>query len=387
MKKLTWPKYSLKEIKLVNKIIKSGKVNQWTGVYVKKFEKKFSNFFNLNYSLAVANGTVGLEAAIHSLNLDKDSEIIVTPRSFIASASSVLKMNFKPVFSDIDIHSQNIELENIKKVISNKTKAIICVHLAGYPTRMKEIIAFARKKNIYIIEDCSQAHGAKINDKFTGTFGDVSVWSFCQDKIISTLGEGGMISTNNIKIYNRLLSYRDHGKNYKNLSNIKNLDKFNYINDFIGTNIRMTEIQAAVGYLQLDNLNSWIKARNLKIRNLEKKLSKIKKGIVLIKIPKNIRHSYYRYYFFIKTKKFKKGWNYLKLINTLRQKDKSFFIGGCPEIYNEKIFQRYKPKNKLNNVVSLSKSSVCIRIDQNLTNKKIEYLSKSVENVFLNAFL
>ncbi len=387
MTKLTWPQYSLKEIKLVNKIIQSGKVNQWTGEYVKKFEKKFSRFFNLNFSLAVANGTVGLEAAIHSLNLDKNSEIIVTPRSFIASASSVLKMNFKPVFSDVDIHTQNIELENIKKVITKKTKAIICVHLAGYPTKMKEIIKFARKKNIYVIEDCSQAHGAKINNKYAGTFADLSVWSFCQDKIISTLGEGGMIATNNPKIYNRLLSYRDHGKNYKNLSNIKNLDKFNYINDFIGTNIRMTEIQAAVGYLQLDNLNSWVRSRNLKIKTLEKKLSKIKKGIILIKIPKYIRHSYYRYYFFIKTKEFKKGWNYLKLINNLRQKDKSFFIGGCPEIYNEKIFKKYKPKKKLVNATLLSKSSICIRIDQNLTNKKIDYLSKSVENVFLNAFL
>ena len=383
---ISWPRHSTKEIQLVNKIIKSGRVNQWTGEYVNKFEKKFCKYFNLNYSLAVANGTVGLEAAINSFNLNKGSEIVVTPRSFIASASSVLKMGFKPVFSDVDLNSQNIELDNIKKVITKKTKAIICVHLAGYPTDMKPIMEYARKKNIYIIEDCSQAHGAKINNKYVGTFADISVWSFCQDKIISTLGEGGMIATNNSKLYKRLLSYRDHGKNFNQLSKIRNLNQFNYINDFIGTNIRMTEIQAAVGYLQLNNLAKWVNARNNIIKQIEKKLFNIKKGIVLIEYPKNIKHAFYRYYFFIKNNQFKNGWNYLKLINALRKKDKSFFIGGCPEIYNEKIFSKYRPSKKLTNTFLLSKTSICIRIDHNITKKRIDYLSQSIEDVFINAF-
>ncbi len=383
---LNWPKYSNKEINLVNKIIKSGKVNQWTGEYVKKFEKKFCNFFKLKHSIAVANGTLGLEAAIYSLNLKRNAEIIVTPRSFIASASSVLKMNHKPVFSDVNINSQNIELENIKKVVTKKTKAIICVHLAGYPTNMKAIMNYARKKNIYVIEDCSQAHGAKLDNKFVGTYADISVWSFCQDKIISTLGEGGIVATDNEKLYYRLLSYRDHGKNFNNLSKIKNLNQFSYINDYIGTNIRMTEIQAAVGFVQLDYLNNWVEKRNDIIKYLEKRLCKIKKGILLIKNPKNIKHAYYRYYFFIKIEEFKKNWNYIKLINALRKKDKSLFIGGCPEIYNEKIFLKYKPKNKLINTISLSNSSICIRIDQNMTKKRINHISKSIKDIFLMAF-
>ena len=163
-----------------------------------------------------------------------------------------------------------------------------------------------QNKNIYVIEDCSQAHGSKINNKLMGTFGDINVWSFCQDKIISTLGEGGMICTSNSKFYKRLKSYRDHGKNFNKISSIKNYNKFNYINDFLGTNIRMTEVQASVGYLQLDQLTKWIKKRNEKVNLLESYLNKIDAGVVLRKIPFNIKHVYYRYYFFVDKTAFKK---------------------------------------------------------------------------------
>lgn len=386
MKKLAWPAYSKKEIDLITKISKSGRVNQWTGEYIKKFEKKYSRYFNLKYSVAVSNGTVGLEAALYALNLKKQSEVIVTPRSFIASASAVLKMGHRPIFSDIDLYSQNIELEQITKVVTKKTKAIICVHLAGYPTRMQEIMTFAQNKNIYVIEDCSQAHGSKINNKLMGTFGDINVWSFCQDKIISTLGEGGMICTNNLKFYKRLKSYRDHGKNFNNISSIKNYNKFNYINDFLGTNIRMTEIQAGVGYLQLDQLNKWIKKRKEKVNLLENYLKKIDAGIVLREIPTNIKHAYYRYYFFVDKSVFKKNWNYNKLISELRKKNPIFFIGGCPEIYKEKIFKKFSPKKELVNTKLLSKSSICLPINQNLTNKEILKIYKIIKKIFNKAF-
>lgn len=386
MKKLAWPVYSNKEINLITKISQSGRVNQWTGEYIQKFEKKYSKYFNLKYSMAVSNGTVGLEAAIYALNLKKKSEVIVTPRSFIASASAVLKMGHTPVFSDIDIISQNIELEQIKNVVTKKTKLIICVHLAGYPTRMREIMEFAKNKNIYVIEDCSQAHGSKINNNLTGTFGDINVWSFCQDKIISTLGEGGMICTNNLRFYKRLKSYRDHGKNFDKISSIKKLNKFNYINDFLGTNIRMTEIQAGVGYLQMDQLNKWIKKRNQKVKLLENYLQKIESGIILRKIPKHIKHAYYRYYFFIDQIAFKKNWNYNKLITELRKKNLNFFIGGCPEIYKEKIFKQFSPKKELVNAKLLSKCSICLPINQNLTNKEIFIFYKIIKKIFKQAF-
>jgi len=386
MKKLAWPAYSKKEIDLIANISKSGRVNQWTGEYVQKFEKKYSKYFNLKYSIAVSNGTVGLEAALYALYLKKNSEVIVTPRSFIASASAVLKMGHTPVFSDIDLNSQNIELEQIKNVVTKKTKAIICVHLAGYPTRMKEIIEFAKNKNISVIEDCSQAHGSKINNKLIGTFGNISVWSFCQDKIISTLGEGGMICTNNLKFYKRLKSYRDHGKNFNSISSIKKFNKFNYINDFLGTNIRMTEVQAGVGYLQLDQLNKWIKKRNEKVKLLEKYLQKIDTGIILIKVPSHIKHAYYRYYFFIDQSTFKRNWNYDRLITELRKKNSSFFIGGCPEIYKEKIFKQFLPKKDLVNTKLLSKCSICLPINQNLSNKEILNIYKIIKKIFTQAF-
>ena len=219
MSNSSWPNYSFDEINKVNKIIKSGKVNYVYGKEGKKFENLFSKWIKRKYSVALTNGTVALELAIKSLKLPANSEIMVTARSFFASASVIVRAGFIPKFLDVDLFDQNILVEDIKKKISKKTKAIICVHLSGNPCQMIEILKIAKKYNIKIIEDCAQAHGAEINNKKVGSFGDVAAWSFCNDKIISTLGEGGMISTNSKKIYNFINSYKDHGLSFKNKKN------------------------------------------------------------------------------------------------------------------------------------------------------------------------
>jgi len=386
MKKISWPNYSKDEIKIVKSILVSGKVNQWTGTYVKKFENSFSKLLKLNYCAAVSNGTAALEAALFVLNLKKNDEIIVTPRSFVASASAVLKMNLIPRFADVDLNSQNIELNQIKRVFSKKTKAIICVHLAGYPSNMFKIKNFAKKYNIKIIEDCSQAHGAKINNRYMGSFGDISIWSFCQDKIISTLGEGGMIGTNNKLLYSKILSYRDHGKNINKLNKIKNLNEFNYIHDFIGTNIRITEIQAAVGYLQLKKLNLWVKKRNKITALIDSELSKIEKGVIIQKIPKNYTHSFYRYYFFVNIAILKDQFDINLIIKELRKRSNLFFIGGSPEIYKEKVFSKYCKNMKLKNANELSKKSICIKISHNLSKSDIIKLCNIVKRTFKDKF-
>ena len=195
-----WPNYDQNELKLVTSIIKSGKVNYWTGTYGKLFEKKYSIFHKIKHCVSVNSGTSALECAIKAINLKKNSEIITTPRSYYTSASSIIACGHKPKFSDISINTQNLDPKILKKNISKKTKAIICVHLAGLPCQMNEIMKIAKDKNIFVIEDCSQAHGASINGKRVGSFGDISIWSFCQDKIISTGGEGGIIGTNNFSI-------------------------------------------------------------------------------------------------------------------------------------------------------------------------------------------
>ena len=256
-----YPYYPPQLIHKISKILKSGKVNYWTGNQGVLFEKEFSKYVGNKYSIAVSNGSVALEMALKALNLKKNDKIIVTPRSFIISSSCVINLGFKPVFADVDSNG-NLSIEGIKKSYTNKVKAIIVVHLNGFPCNLDPIIGFARKKNIKIIEDCSQAHGAKYKNKPVGSFGDISTWSFCQDKIISTGGEGGMISTNNKNFWKICWSLKDHGKNYYSVFNKKHNLGFKWLHDNYGTNYRMTEIQATIGRYQLKNLNSQIKKRN-----------------------------------------------------------------------------------------------------------------------------
>ena len=256
-----WPKYTNKEIKIVKKIIQSGKVNYWTGNYCKLFEKKFKFKFNLNYAISVANGSVALDAAVSVLNLKKNDEVLVTSRSYVSTASCIQKTPAKIKFIDVDLKSKNIDLENIKKNINSKTKLIICVHLAGWPCDIDKIKKIIGKKKIYVLEDCSQAHGAKIKKKFVGSMGDISVWSFCNDKIMSTLGEGGMISTNNKKIWKKCWSFKDHGKNYNKVFYKKKNLGFRWLHDQLGSNYRMTEMQAVIGRLQLKKLDTQIKKK------------------------------------------------------------------------------------------------------------------------------
>ena len=258
MQDKNWPNFDNKLINKVSNVLKTGKINYTTGLYGKKFEYEFSKFIGNKYSIAVCNGTAALEVAIKSLKLPNNSEIIVPARSFFSSAACIVNTGHTPVFADVDYITQNISLKNIESKISNKTKAIICVHLAGLPCEMYDIKKFANQFKIKIIEDCSQAHGASIKNRHVGSFGDISTWSFCNDKIISTLGEGGMISTNNKKLFEFCKMYINHGTS---LTNKSNSEKFIYNKDYFGTNLRITEIQSLAGLEQLKNLNKIQKKR------------------------------------------------------------------------------------------------------------------------------
>ena len=262
MRTKSYPYYPPNLIRNINKILKSGKVNYWTGNEGVTFEKEFSGYVGNKYSVAVSNGSVALEIALKSLNFSKDDHVIVSPRSFIISASCVLNLGLKPVFADVD-HNGNLNINSIKNSYSKKVKGIILVHLNGLACDLDPIVKFAKKFKIKIIEDCSQAHGCMYKNKPVGSFGDVATWSFCQDKIISTGGEGGMISTNNKKIWQKCWSLKDHGKNYHSVYYKKHKSGFRWLHDSHGTNFRMTEIQSAIGRYQLKYLNSQIKRRNL----------------------------------------------------------------------------------------------------------------------------
>jgi len=384
--KSNWPSYSSEEAYEVLKIIKSNKVNYWTGQQGKKFEIEFSRYFKLKYSVAIANASLGLECALKALEIKKNDEVIVPSKSYVSSASCVVNVNAKPVFCDIDLNSQNITPEFIKKKISKKTKAIVCVHLGGYPCDMPKILDICKKKNIKIIEDCSQAHGAKIGKSYVGSFGDISVWSFCNDKIISTLGEGGMIGTNNQKLFERIWQLKEIGKirrlmikNYKN-------NLYRHVHGSFGTNLRLTETQSAVGRIQLKKLKNFVKIRNLNSKKIMNCLKNFKSVKVQI-IPKNITHAFYRCYIQINNRYLKKGWSRNKIIEKLIRADVRCNEGSCSELYRERSFIKFgfKPKKRLQNASKLSKSSIAFQVDHTISFKKLQKMIIYINKIFLKA--
>lgn len=369
--------YNKHQIQSVVNILKSNKTNYWTGNECKEFEKEFSKYHNLKYSISVSNGSIALEIALKVLNLSKGDEVIVTPRSFIISASCVLNIGLKPVFADVDDNG-NLCIDSIFKAYRKSVKAIIVVHLNGLSCDLDPIVKFAKKNKIFLIEDCSQAHGAIYKGRPVGSFGDVSTWSFCQDKIISTGGEGGMISTNNKRIWEKCWSYKDHGKNYNSVFNKKYKPGFRWLHDKLGSNYRLTEMQAAIGKYQLAHLDRQIKKRSriayLYINSLKifwTKYNLLQKpnfacSTCPLKNKNNkkctsCRHAFYRLNLFINPKKIKQ----IKIISELNNKNISCGVGSCPEIYKEKIFQRLKiyPKKRLENAKLLGETSIMFPIN------------------------
>lgn len=385
MQKKNWPNFSKNLIFKVGNIIESGKINYVFGPYGKRFETKFSKFVGNKYSVAVCNGTAALEVAIKSLKLPKNSEIIVPARSFFSSAACIINTGNKPIFVDIDIDTQNISLNSLKKKITSNTKAIICVHLAGLPCDMISIKKLVVKNNIKIIEDCSQAHGASISGKQVGSFGDISTWSFCNDKIISTLGEGGMISTNKKKIYEFCKRYINHGSVYRN--NV-NTSKFIYNKDYFGTNLRITEIQSFSGIEQLKTLKKIQKKREIISKKYHELILKYQDYIYCYYPPKKIKSAWYRFYFFIKTdiKNYKSI--RLKIIESLKKNKIKANTGSCPEIYLEKSFQKLKKFKsiRLKNAQILGKTSIALDINHTLSmamyKKNLLKFDKILENLF-----
>ena len=381
MDKSSWPIVSKNEIKIINQVLSSNNLNYWTGKNCTRFEKNFSKLFNIKYSISLANGSVGLDIALKALNLKKNSEVIVTPRSYISSVTSVVNQNLKPVFADIDPNSQNIEANTIEKKITKKTKALVVVHLAGMPANMRNIIKIARKNKLKIIEDCSQAHGAMIDNKFVGSFGDISVWSFCNDKILNTLGEGGVVATRKFKYYKKMWSLKDCGKNYLKLRNRKKKTRFRWVHDTEGTNLRMTEVQAAVGSYQLTQLKKWVKMRNLNAKKILNTVHKFK-SIKVQKIPKNFYHSYYRLYINLNFDYIKKNFNRDKVIYFLNKKGIFCDVGSCPEIYKEKyiISKKFGLKKSLKFANLIGNSCISFKVHPNIYIKDLNSKMQILKN-------
>jgi len=374
-----WPFFEKNEIESAKKVLRTGNVNFWTGSECKSFEDDFAKYFGVRYAISLANGTLALEFALKALGIGNNDEVLVSSRSFFASASCISNVGAKPVFCDVDLNSGNILPNSIANNITRKTKAIICVHLAGWPCDMSEITSIAKKHNLFVIEDCAQSHGGMYKGKPLGTFGDVACWSFCQDKIITTAGEGGMIATNSKKIMLKIFALRDHGKNFLKINNKSN-NRFKWLHDTFGTNARMTEVQAAIGRLQLTKLRKWVLLRNRNSNILKKELNANK----VLYIPnfkcasctsecqskktnqKLCLHANYKFYVYVRKSQLKKGWNRNRIIDELNLKHIPCFQGSCSEIYREKAFSKFCKYKRLTNAKLLGETSIMFLVHPTL---------------------
>ena len=368
-----WPSYTQEEAEIISRVILSNKVNYWTGQECRKFEKEFAIWCDTSYAVALSNGTVALDLALKALNIGQGDEVIVTSRTFLASVSSIIIAGAVPIFADIDPNSQNITAETIKPMITPGTRAIICVHLAGWPCEMDEIMQLAVENNLYVIEDCAQAHGAKYKGKPVGSIGHVGAWSFCQDKIMTTGGEGGMVTTNDKTLWSKMWAYKDHGKNWETIYEKEHPPGFRWLHDSFGTNWRMTEIQAAIGRIQLGRMPEWHKNRienATTIWNAARQLPGLRAAI----IPDYVEHAAYKCYVFIEPEQLKQGWDRDRIMLAINEEDIPCFSGSCSEVYLEKAFDNtgWRPAKRLHIAKELGKTSLMFLVHPTLTDPEID---------------
>jgi dTDP-4-amino-4,6-dideoxygalactose transaminase len=337
-----WPYYEDDEIAAVVDVLKSGQVNQWTGQWVAQFEETLRNYHKVSYAVATSNGTVALELALRSLGVGPGDEVIVSPRSFSASATMVELVGATSVFADIDPESQNITAQSIEAKISSRTKAVVAVHLAGWPCDMPSICKLGDEHGILIIEDCAQAHGGLIDGLPVGSFGSAAAMSFCQDKIISTGGEGGAVLFKEKRAWKKAISYRDHGKSFEKLNaNSLPLLGFRWLVEGPGSNCRMTSMQAAIGNLQYQKLDQWIERRSINAKIWAEAFSDVS-GINVPNPPSHLRHAYYRLYAFLVPHNLQPGVGQVHVLQALSHAGLPFNVGACPEIYKEKFYRNRK---------------------------------------------
>lgn len=368
-----WPHFDEEMLEAAHRVLRSGKVNYWTGAEGREFECEFAGYTGSRYAIALANGTIALEIPLRALGIGPGDEVIVTPRTFVASASCPMLVGATPVFADVDPESGNLTADSIEAVLTPKTKAVIVVHLAGWPCEMEPIMALAHKYGFKVIEDCAQAHGAKIDGRSVGTFGHVAAWSFCQDKIITTAGEGGMITTDDPELYERMWSLKDHGK-----SRAKTLEKptqpgFRWLHDELGNNGRMTEVQAAIGRVALRRLDEWIDRRT---QNAQQLMTALEGEVIAFPKPRSgLKHAYYKLY-----GKVRSGVDREALLAAMESQGLPGLSGTCCEVYREGVFVQagIGPVQPLPHAQALSKTGVMFLVHPTLAPDHVVEMSERV---------
>ncbi len=377
----SWPYFAEDEMEAAINVLRSGKVNYWTGTEGRAFETEFALSTGCKHAVALANGTVALEAALKAVGVGAGDEVITTARTFIASASCAVSIGARPVIADVDRDSQNITAASILPLITKKTKAIVAVHLAGWPCEMDGIVALAHEHGLKVVEDCAQAQGATYKGRPVGSIGDVGAFSFCQDKIMTTAGEGGMVTTDSDEIWNFIWSYKDHGKSYDAVYNREHPPGFRWVHEDFGTNWRLTEVQSAIGRKALTKVPRWIETRRTYAHILNEHFLALSPLRVTLP-PAHIEHAYYKYYVFLRPETLRPGWNRDRILAEINAQGIPCFSGSCSEIYLEKAFPLdWRPRERLPVARELGETSFMFLVHPTLTPDHIHATCDTVETV------
>lgn len=401
-----WPSFTAEEADAVQRVLLSNKVNYWTGTECRDFEKEFAAWTGTTYAVALANGTLALDVALKALGIGPGDEVVVTPRTFIASVSCVVNVGATPVFADVDADSGNLSAESIARVLTPRSKAVIVVHLAGWPCDMDPIMALAAEHDLKVIEDCAQAHGARYKGRGIGSIGHVGAWSFCQDKIMTTGGEGGMVTTNDEDLWRAMWEIKDHGKSYAAVYERHHPPGFRWLHDSFGTNWRMLEIQAVIGRIQLGRMPSWSSARRRHARAITEAMHPFSGngGVIRIPVfqtrscpscakdsgdpcPLGCAHAQYKLYAYVRPENLAPGWSRDRIVHEVNERGVPCFQGSCSEVYLEKAFDEtnWRPAQRLPVAKALGETSLMWLVHPTLTPAEIQKSADVLRSVLRQA--
>ncbi len=381
-----WPNFTAEEADAVRDVVLSNRVNYWTGQECRQFETEFAAWAGTAHAVALANGTVALDVALQALGIGPGDEVVVTPRTFLASVSSIVNAGATPVFAEVDRDSQNITADTIRAVLSPRTRAVICVHLAGWPCDMDPIMALAEEHGLKVIEDCAQAHGARYKGRSVGSIGHVGAWSFCQDKIMTTGGEGGMVTTNDRALWSRMWSLKDHGKSWEAVYEREHPPGFRWLHESFGTNWRMMEMQAAIGRIQLRRMPAW-HAERVRNANAIWHAARALPGLRVPEVPADIEHAAYKCYVFVEPQALKPGWSRDRILHEINALSVPCYSGSCSEVYLEKAFDGtgWRPETPLAVARELGETSLMFLVHPGLSADEIQRSCDALAQVMTRA--
>lgn len=377
-----WPTFPADEVAACTEVLTSGKVNYWTGSVGRAFEREFAEFVGVPHAIACSNGTVALELCLHGVGLSTGDGVVVPSRTFVATAHAVVLSGGRPQFADVSADTGNVTADSIEAAANHRTRAVIVVHVAGWPADMLAIRALCDRKGWALIEDCAQAHDAKIAGRSVGSFGDAAAFSFCQDKIMTSGGEGGMVTTSDREIWSRMWSRKDHGKSWDAVYEQEHPPGFRWLHESVGSNGRMTEMQSAIGRVQLSKLPGWVDTRREHAHRLITRL----KAHDTLRVPTpgpGIRHAYYRLYAYVRPPMLAQGWSRDRLMAAIEAEGVPCQSGSCSEIYLEAAFpERWRPQARhLPLTKALGEASLCFKVQHTCQASDMDDVAEAVDRV------